>query len=83
MWPHIQSTIEEKLHRETKIKYKNLDKKINQLTKTQTKTPLKPQHFNPESFKALTSPSLIMKQLYYSKDSNTTYTQRRRSGYSP
>ena len=34
IWPHIHSTIEEKLHWETEIKYKNLDKKINQLTKT-------------------------------------------------
>ena len=47
MWPHIHSTIEEKLHLETKIKYKNLDKKINQITKTQTTTPLKPHTFHP------------------------------------
>jgi hypothetical protein len=48
MWPHIQNTIEEKLRRETKIKCKNLDKKINQLTITKTKTPLKPQTFYPK-----------------------------------
>jgi len=38
-WLLIQHTIEEKLHREIRTKYKTLDKKLKKLTQTQTKTP--------------------------------------------
>ena len=47
MWPHIQHTIEEKLRKETKTKYKAVEKKIINLTRTQTKTPLEPHTFYP------------------------------------
>jgi hypothetical protein len=38
-WPHIRSTIEEKLAKEAKMKYITLVKKLNRLTQTQKKNP--------------------------------------------
>jgi hypothetical protein len=46
-WPYIQHTIEEKLQRETQTKYKNLDNKLNKLTKEQTTTPREKHTFHP------------------------------------
>jgi len=46
-WPHIQHTIEEKRRRETKTKYKTLDKKLKKLAQTQTMTPQEPHTFYP------------------------------------
>jgi len=43
----MQHTIEEKLRRETKTKYKTLDKKLKKLTQTQTMTPQEPHTFYP------------------------------------
>ena len=42
---HMQHMIEEKLRRETKTKYKTLDKKLKKLAQTQTMTPQKPHTF--------------------------------------
>ena len=39
IWPYIQRTIEEKLQRATRNKYKSFNKKLEYLSQTQTKTP--------------------------------------------
>jgi len=44
-WPHIQHMIEEKICRETKTKYKTLDKKLKKLT--QAMKPQEPHTFYP------------------------------------
>jgi len=46
-WPYIYNTIEDKLGKETKIKYRTLDKKLSHLTRTQTKTPHETHTFYP------------------------------------
>ena len=46
-WPHIQQTIEEKTRRETKTKYKTLDKKLKKLKQTRAMTPQGPRTFCP------------------------------------
>jgi hypothetical protein len=46
-WPYIYNTIEKKLGRESRAKYRNLDKKLGHLTKTQTKTPYRTHTFYP------------------------------------
>jgi hypothetical protein len=38
-WPYIYNTNEKKLGKETRAKYRNLDKKLSHLAQTQTKTP--------------------------------------------
>ena len=47
MWPHIQRTIEDKLRREIKIKYKSLDNKLQKLTQAQRTTPREHHTFHP------------------------------------
>jgi len=46
-WLYIHHTIEEKLQREAQMKYKTLDKKLNKLAQTQTRTPQKEHTFYP------------------------------------
>jgi len=38
-WQYIQHIIEQKLKKEIKSKYKNVDNKLNRLIREQTKTP--------------------------------------------
>ena len=64
-WPHIQHGIEEKICRETKTKYKILDKKLKKLT--QAMTPQSHTHSTPEISTTPTSPSPIAKQLCFKK----------------
>jgi K+ transporter len=44
---YIQSKIERKLQRDAREKYQNLDRKLNKLTQTQTKTPKQKHHSYP------------------------------------
>jgi len=46
-WPHIQYTIEEKIHHTIKYKYNALDKKLHNLTMTQKTTPKHQHPFHP------------------------------------
>ena len=46
-WPYVQHNIEEKLKKETRTKYKNLDNKLSKLTQEQTTTPRETCTFHP------------------------------------
>jgi len=46
-WQLIHHTIEDTLQREIRSRYLNLDRKLNHLAQTQTKTPLHKQDFHP------------------------------------
>ena len=48
-WPHILETLEEKLQRRNWIKYKTLDKKLENLSQTQTLKPQKKLTFHPRA----------------------------------
>ena len=47
-WPHIQHTIEEKLHHKIKSKYKTLNKKLQNLTLAQKEIPQQRHTFHPK-----------------------------------
>jgi len=46
-WQYILSTIEREPQREAQEKYQHLDRKLNKLTQTHTKTPKQKHHFYP------------------------------------
>ena len=43
-WQYIQRTTEDKQKKNTQVKYKNLDKKLNKPIREQTTTPIKTPH---------------------------------------
>jgi hypothetical protein len=47
VWPHLQHTIESRLHHEISCKYKTLDKELMKLTQTKKITPLEQHMFYP------------------------------------
>jgi hypothetical protein len=70
-WPHIRGIIEEKLNKEAKTKYINLDHKLDRLTQTQKKTPHNPHTFyhrlvnNTDIHFSKSETSLLQKGLKY------------------
>jgi DNA-binding ferritin-like protein (Dps family) len=46
-WPHIQNEIEKRLHKEISSRYKNLNKKLHNLSQSQTHTPQEKLTFYP------------------------------------
>jgi hypothetical protein len=80
-WPCIQHTIERKLQREIRIKYKNLDKKLNRLAQIQTTTPQQRHTFHP---RVTNNTNILFSQeemILLQKDLNATYTPNRKTGY--
>jgi hypothetical protein len=72
MWPHIQHTIDERLHKEMRSKYKSLDNKLHKLTQAQKTKPQEQHTFYPRVINNTNIPffdsemSLLQKGLKYS-----------------
>jgi hypothetical protein len=63
-WPYIQQTIEVKLKNEAQQKYKNIDKKLDTLTRKQTKTLKQTHTFYPRVVNRQTLHLRVMKQIF-------------------
>jgi len=82
-WPYIQSLIEDKLLIETRIKYKNLDRKLSILSQKQTVTPQATHTVHPMAINNtnMSSSREILRNTTRKKTLNTTYTPKRKTGY--